>query len=373
VKVAILSLHRGGMAHCAAMLARSLLAVEPETAVACFIAEDIPAALFDPRVRLVRFPVPQGWNIGLPVLLLRAPAVVRRLRRAIENWRPDILHVNSGHLWQSPMIGPLSRRMPVVATIHDVFAHPGERRWGLAAKRQPLLRHARRILVHSETLRQDALRAWKVEADRLTVVPLGLLEPAESPAPPAPERDGRILLLGRVYAYKGIGILLAALAEIAKVVPHVELVIAGAGDLSPWRAAIGGLGTRVVLINRYLNEQEVRVLIEESSVVALPYVEASQSGVALMAAALGKPVVASRVGCIPEVVTQGETGILVEPGDAAALAAAIVSLLRTPTERRRLGQEAQRRGRRNFGPAAIGQRLFEVYRDVLAAGPGGPP
>jgi glycosyltransferase involved in cell wall biosynthesis len=371
MRVAILSLHRGGMAHHAAALTRSALAAAPETEVACFVSDDVPPLLFDRRVQRFSFPVPHHLSLDTLAHLLRVPRDVRHLRTAIEAWQPDVLHVNSGHLWQLPIIGRLSQCTAVVATIHDVRAHPGERRWDHAVKRRPLFRHARRILVHSESLRVQAIQAWRVAPARIEVVPLALMETAPGGEAAVAEREGSLLLLGRIYAYKGIDVLLRALPRIAAEIPGAQLVIAGEGNLAPWRNALARNGRRVRILNRFLTEDEIRALMQEASVVALPYVEASQSGVALMAASFGKPVVASRVGAIPEVVVHEETGLLVEPGDAEGLAAAAVDLLRSRDKRQRLGREARRRGQLLFGPKPVGLRLMNVYERVVAERKGG--
>jgi len=91
----------------------------------------------------------------------------------------------------------------------------------------------------------------------------------------------------------------------------------------------------------------------------LPYV-------LLEALALARPVVATAVGGIPEVITHGETGLLVPPRNPAALADAILKLLNHPTEAARLGQQGRERVLRDFSATEMARRTAEVYRRVLA-------
>jgi len=249
-----------------------------------------------------------------------------------------------------------------VATLHDVRIHPGELRLYEQLKLRPLLHHARRLIVHSESLREQALRRWRLPPDRVIVIPCGLLKPAGAGDAGIVEDPSQVLLVGRLYAYKGLEILLRAWPSVIAGCPSARLVIAGAGCLAPWRRMLEPWAGRVRIINRYLPDRDLARLMAESAVVALPYLEASQSGMALTAAAFGKAVVASRVGAIPEAVRHNETGLLVPPGDAAALGAALLRLLQDPEERRRLGRSALEQGQRRFGPQAIGDRLLALYR-----------
>src|SRR5262249_55142316 len=119
---------------------------------------------------------------------------------------------------------------------------------------------------------------------------------------------------------------------LASVPPDVQLVVAGEiydHDAAHYRAlaARAGVGQRVVLLDRFLASSEVACCFAASDVVVLPYWQASQSAVAPLAMALGRAVVATRVGGIPEVIRSGEDGILVAARDPAALAAGMVDAL----------------------------------------------
>jgi glycosyltransferase involved in cell wall biosynthesis len=97
----------------------------------------------------------------------------------------------------------------------------------------------------------------------------------------------------------------------------------------------------------------------------LPYLEASQSGVVPVAYAFGKPVVATRVGGLPDVVEHGQTGLLVPPGDSQSLARAVIDLLTDDARRRDMGARARRFAETELSWSRIGQRTLEVYQKVL--------
>lgn len=161
----------------------------------------------------------------------------------------------------------------------------------------------------------------------------GAIDDAGSAAPVA-------LCFGTITAYKGIGTLLEAWPKVRAHVPDARLVIAGAlsadVDGKALRAQAAQLAG-VQLEIGYVAVQDVAGYFARARCVVLPYLRASQSGVAHLAHTLGRPVVATRVGDIPGVVRDQESGLLVEPGDPDALAIAIIDLLTDPGKAARLG------------------------------------
>lgn len=139
----------------------------------------------------------------------------------------------------------------------------------------------------------------------------------------------RLLFFGYVRAYKGLPTLLEALALLP---PDVQLVVAGEiyhHDVRFYRALTARLGVadRVVFLDRFVASHEIGCCFGAADVVVLPYWSASQSGVAPLALANGRAVVASAVGGLADLVRAGETGLLVPPRDPAALAAAVARAL----------------------------------------------
>ena len=379
MRVALISFHRGGMAHYAAMLARALVTCPSVTRVAGMVCEDFPGDGLPAEVQRFGFSVPHSIGPGDWGRWLRAPGTIAELWRHVQAWQPDVVHVNSGHLWYNPLVARLARSFPLVYTLHDVRPHAGAWHPYERLKVAPLLRRADCVILHSEALRRQACDRYGLPADRTATVPCGLLRLPSPADGPATEEPGLLLLPGRVRPYKGYEVLLDALPQIVAAVPEVRVAIVGQGSVRSWRSRLDRHAERVTVVNRFLSEPELLGWFERAGVVVLPYRSASQSGVALMAAACGKPVVASRVGAIPEVVEDGVTGRLVAPDRPAELAEAVVGLLQDPERRRRMGAEARRRCEQRFGDRATGRRHVEIYERVMArrrahagaTGPGG--
>jgi glycosyltransferase involved in cell wall biosynthesis len=140
-----------------------------------------------------------------------------------------------------------------------------------------------------------------------------------------------VLFFGLVRAYKGLDVLLRAVARARQHLP-LTLVVAGEfyQDRAPYDALVGELGLQdaVRIVDRYIPNEEVEPYFRAADVVVLPYTSATQSGIAQIALSFERPVIVTRVGGLPEAVRDGETGLVVPPGDPAALAAALLELLR---------------------------------------------
>jgi len=127
-------------------------------------------------------------------------------------------------------------------------------------------------------------------------------------------------------------------------------------------AAIGGVDFRA----GYVPVDAVPVLFEQARVVAAPYRYANASGVVELARTFGRPTVGTRVGDLPAVIEHERTGLLVPPGDAAALAEALLRLLDRPEEAERLGEAGRAESAQGASWATVAERVEQVYRRVLA-------
>ena len=145
--------------------------------------------------------------------------------------------------------------------------------------------------------------------------------------------DSDILFFGRIAAYKGVDVLLSAFQEILKKMPDTVLTIAGAGNFGFDIASYGFPPARLKIINRYIPNGELAQLIRGTKLVVCPYKDATQSGVIMTAFAFAKPVIATNVGGLVEMVEEDVTGRLVAPNDPKHLAEAIVGLLRDEAKR----------------------------------------
>ena len=226
----------------------------------------------------------------------------------------------------------------------------------------------------SRAVRDWACARYRLPPERVQVVYPGH-DGGRFAAPPAAARDALglppgaavIAMVGRlVSAQKGQDLLLRAMPEIRRQCPEALLLIAGDG---PDRAALEslaqelGLGAAVRFLGR---RDDVPALLAASDVVAVPSVVAEAFGLtALEGMAAGRPVVAFASGGLPELVRDGETGILVPTGDAAGLARAIRQLLTEPALRDRLGA-AGRRVAAGFTTEARVAALSDIYERIAA-------
>lgn len=146
-----------------------------------------------------------------------------------------------------------------------------------------------------------------------------------------------ILFFGLIRPYKGLANLIRAFEQVAREDPEVELWIVGEcyEDEAKYRRMIAAhpARERIHFRNQFVPNEELEVYFKACDVVCLPYDSATQSGILMIAYAFGVPVVATRVGGLPELVLPDRTGKLVEPGNPAALAGALLEILqedRTP-------------------------------------------
>jgi glycosyltransferase involved in cell wall biosynthesis len=292
------------------------------------------------------------------------------MNRLIRPFAPDVLHVQELH----PLLGgwttlSFRKRIPVVLTVHDPVNHSGD---GPAPDRlrwQILMwfrRRTSRLIVHGPQMRA-ALEALDASmAERIDVIPHGLLgtasvDEAPSAGPPT------FLFFGRIEPYKGLDYFLRA-GELLQERGHApKLVVAGAGtDLERHRRRIAA-SPWVELIDRYVMPAEVSRLFGRATAVVLPYTDATQSGVAAIALGNSRPVIASAVGDVPDVVIHGRTGVLVPPADAVALADAMEQLVVDGTLRSSLATGAGQHARERLSWPRIAELTEGTYRRAIDA------
>jgi len=306
-------------------------------------------------VRLVAFRNPR---LRQPLRQIRN---IRSLISQIHKFSPDVIHYQGAHLWFDLAL-PLLRRYPLVFTIHDIRPHPGDR---LSQKTPQSIenfarRRADQLIVHTQYTRNLLLREWPRAAERASVIPH--IQIGESPSSSnAREDENLILFFGRIWEYKGLEYLIRAEPLISAKVPNARFLIAGEGeDFARYRRMMVH-PDRFVVHNEYIPEDRAADYFRRATVVVLPYIEASQSGVIPMAYSAGKPVVATTVGGLPEMVENGRTGYLVPPGDSAQLAEGVTKLLLDETLRRRMGANAKRKIEEECSPFVVAQKTIEVY------------
>ena len=197
----------------------------------------------------------------------------------------------------------------------------------------------------------------------IEVIPYTTSLPDVDQAPAAQDGTGPVLFVGRLVERKGVAHLIEAIARLEPAGPRLEIV----GEALAQRLGVAG---RVVFRGK-IPPDELQASYARAAVCVLPSVldargDTEGLGVVLLEAMNhGTPVIASRVGGIPDIVEDGVSGLLVPPGDAEALAAAVRRLRDDPALARGLGEAGRRRLREQFGWQAIVQRWLDLYAAVI--------
>jgi glycosyltransferase involved in cell wall biosynthesis len=316
-------------------------------------------SVLDPSVNYQPFDRPRFRQ---PVRHIRLALELLRRVRAFD---PDLVHFQHGHLWFNGFL-TLMRRYPLVLTVHDARHHPGD----AASQKTPQavmdfgFRQARQIIVHAAHVKQVIVRECGIRADVVHVVPhigLGTGPDANTRAAEAPT----ILFFGRIWEYKGLEYLIRAEPLITAHVPDAKIVIAGQGEEFARYRELMVHPDRFVVYNEWVSEERCSELFQRADVVVLPYVEASQSGVIALAYTFMKPVVATAVGGLPEMVDHGRTGYIVPPRDEHAIAAAIVRVLQNRALARQMGVNGKRKLDVECAPDVVAHQTLAVYRRAL--------
>lgn len=290
------------------------------------------------------------------------------IHREIRRLDPDIVHVQKGHSWFNLLL-LVSRPRTLVISIHDPTWHAGDR----SASRNPQwlmhvgYRRADRVIAHNEQMRVEIVEQCGIPDERIDVIPL--IERGDPKAGGvATERPGTVLFFGRIWPYKGLDYLIRAAPLIAETVADVRIVIGGRGeDMARYRELMDE-PARFIVHNEFVSIEKQTQLFDEASVVALPYVEATQSGVIPVAYSHGKAVVATDVGGLASQVEHGITGFLVPPRDIESLAERIVELLLDASLRKRFGDAGREKLQREWSAPVVAEQTLDSYRRALRQG-----
>lgn len=301
----------------------------------------------------------------------------RRLSKALRALQPDIVHAHGtgGYVAAAHDSG-----LPTVVTVHgirfrEVVLFGGALGWArnLATTRleKSVLKRSRHIFVIADYVGR-------------TIAPLSAAKqyPIANPVAdryfdlPTTDRDLTVLSVAAVQPRKGIIHLVEAMAIVRRSVPNARLKLIGKllvpeyGQQVVTRVQELGLQDCVDMVG-FVTDDELQAAFTSCSVFTLCSVEESSPVSIAEAMTLGKPVVATAVGGIPDLVADGLTGHLVQFGDVPGIAKALTSVLADDQTRARMGAAARVRANRDFRPAAAAERTIAVYQQVLAHDGGG--
>jgi glycogen(starch) synthase len=311
-------------------------------------------------IQVYRFPGCKALTEGDLDQLMYVRFQVKRLKQTFD---PDLVHINS--------LGPSAlfhfdtakaHPVPSLVTLH------GQRhlvnRPNLLI--QNILRSADWVTACSAALLEYGRQLVPEIIPRSSVIYNGLSLPPVTPSPLS--FDPPVLLcIGRLVAEKGFDLALKAFASIADRFPDVRLTIAGDGpvrsDLEKQASELGIDGL-VTFLGQVIPDN-VMAILNRGTIVIIPSREEAFSLVALEAALMARPVVATNVGGLPEVVAQKQTGFLVEQDDSGALAEAIEFLLEHPKTATEMGKASRRRAQEVFGWKRFEDSYDLIYRRII--------
>lgn len=308
----------------------------------------------------------KGKSLYHPASLLILKDFIKKMNK----FKPDVIHSQVGGILDL-LILPFLRKYPLVATFHDPKLHVGEPHY----HRLNFImywdrKYSNQIIVHGEKLKQQMIKEYNISNEKVHAIPIGEHEvaPFKKYERKDIKEDGNLILFfGRIYAYKGLEYLIKAEPMITKEVPDAKIVIAGAGEKFKKYEEMMINRDNFIVHNYRIPYKEGAELFQRCSVVVLPYIDASQSGVIPTAYGFKKPVVVTDVGSIPEIVDDGVTGFIVPPRNPEVLAEAIVKLLKDEDLRKSMGENAYKKLKTDLSWDTIAEKTIEVYKKAIDA------
>lgn len=298
-----------------------------------------------------------------------SPVLVMRMVLGVAGRRPDVVHINLSSHGSTFRKLAVSRVLRLLGVPYVLHLHGSRFRgfWDkagrtLSSEIRSMFAAASCVLVLGRAWSDDVRSRVPEIAERIRILP--------NATPPAPGRSDRadgpvaILFLGHVGPRKGVPQLVEALATL-KDRPGWRAVIAGNGAVDDTRTLLAarGLSERVTMPG-WVGPAEVTALLAASDILVLPSFEENLPMSVIEGMAHGLAIVTTPVGATQDIIEDGKTGLLVQPGDAAALTEAIGRLLADRSLRERLGGAAQAFHRQHLEIGGYVDRLGDIWRSV---------
>jgi len=296
------------------------------------------------------------------------PGLARRTSAAVRRFRPDLVHTHLVHADVFGAVAAVRARSRLVSTKHndDPF-RAGRGRYG----ERLLTRRASRVICITEALSRFNRETVGLPPAKLRVIHYGLDAPPEPWGPPdGPDlaADAPVLLaICRLVPQKGVDVAIEALRRVLERHSDAHLVVLGEGPLRGQLTALAAARGAEGSVSFPGRVGDVAWWLRRAAVLVHP-ARWEGFGLALLEAMLSeRPVVASAVSSVPEIVVDGETGRLVPPDDPEALAEAIADLLEHPARASSMGAAGRARALAEFSVERMAERTAGVYDEVLSS------
>ena len=285
---------------------------------------------------------------------------MRMMLRQLESAPPDLIHIQARNAAKHGMWLARQLRRPFVLTVHD-YLQPHEkffvdRRW------------CKRIIAVSEAVKSDLQERTGLPSEFISVIHSGVDadETINENSVLEPNRVPIVGTAGPLESLKGLPFFLGAAARVLVSGRDVEFVIAGAGpEESNLRRLARELNieAKVTFVPNVLEFDDA---LSAMDIFCLPSLQQGIGSIMLQAMAIGRPVIATRVGGIYRVVRDGETGLLVPPSSSEALSERIIELLDNPVRAREIGRNARVEVAKEFGVEQMVSNTIALYREILS-------
>lgn len=295
-------------------------------------------------------------------------SIICEILSNVKDFRPNIIHVQgAGVIFFVIYLFRNVLGFKMVTTLHDINRHLGEENFSHPFMMKCMKCYSKHIFVHGTKLKELLIKDYNISSNNISAIPIGEHEVApfkKYDQTCVQEEVNTILFFGRIKQYKGLEYLVKAEPMITKEVPDAKIIIAGKGDdLEKYQNMMVNKDN-FTIYNHRISYEEGAKLFKKCSLVVLPYVEASQSGVIPTAYGFCKPVVVTDVGSIPEIVDHGITGLVIPPKDEEALSKAIVFLLKNKGTRLKMGENAYLKLKRDLSWGPISDTIVDIYNKL---------
>jgi glycosyltransferase involved in cell wall biosynthesis len=291
--------------------------------------------------------------------------IVERLGALKRGFQPDLVHIAAG---ANAFFHERTRSIhpaPTLVTLHEIFG-PGTALDGVIGR---MFTSADWIVASSAAVLDNLRRALPQATDHSSLILNALEMPALAPAPLVLDPP-RLLCVGRLVREKGFDVAIRAMKAIVARFHSARMIIAGDGiarlELEQLARQLG-ISDAIKFLG-WVAPAGIGALINTSSIVVMPSRWQEPFGlVALQAAQMGRPIVATRQGGLPEIVLDGETGLLVNANDSDGVANAVTWLLERPESARRMGAMALERAQEKFSADGFANAYDALYRRLVSS------
>jgi glycosyltransferase involved in cell wall biosynthesis len=360
LRVTLINLtRRGGQVHYLTSLAN---AFSDGATVSILCSKQVPREYISDGVKIYLFDTGEG-KLGT-ALNFMDPRTWFQLLRMIKDSGPDLVFVTGPHEFNVgiALLVKLFIRKPLVSSIHNPYPLAGSPNYQLFI--EYLFRKLTpNWITHTEHA-LSAIHEIGLGNKRVKKIPMGLFSLFTLFEDPAIAEENIILYLGRIEPYKGLDNLIKILPALKAELLDWKVIIAGSGSLDTDQDLSTLEG--VELVQKFLSDREVAVLVQRASIIVLPYKEASFSGIPLVAYVFAKPIVATDVGGLPEYVLHGQTGRIVAEGDSDELLKELVMLAKAPDIRQEMGQAGYKLFHEQKGWTTISAAYIDFFRELVA-------